>query len=215
MTQRFLRLRWVTAIAILMAVPGWAHRGFCSPGDAVKAKEHTQAEVGKPAPDFTLKDQNGHEHKLSDLKGKIVVLEWTNHQCPVVNRYHSSKTIPNTFAKLKDKGVVWLAIDSSNFCLEKIVEVRKWAKQQALEYPILLDPSGKVGHLYGAKTTPHMFVVDAKGVLAYMGSVDDDKYGDKETPRNYVEAAVNALAGGTAVAVSSTKPFGCGVKYKK
>ena len=144
MTQRLVRFRWVTTVVMLMAVPGWARYGFCAPPDAEKAKEHAHAhaEVGKPVPDFTLKDQNGREHKLADLKGKIVVLEWTNHECPVVNRYHGSKTIRNTFAKVKDKGVVWLAIDSSHFCQEKIVGIRKWAKEHALGYPILLDPSG-------------------------------------------------------------------------
>ena len=106
-----------------------------------------------------------------------------NHECPVVNRYYKSKVIPYTLASFKDKSVTWLAIDSSHFCQEKADSIRKWVKEQNLEHPILFDGPGKVGHIYGAKTTPHVFVIDQKGVLAYMGSVDDDRYGDKETKR--------------------------------
>lgn len=220
------RTSWIAAVVMMAAVPAWAHCGKCGVGDEKKAEGnenahahgdhgHAHAEVGKPAPDFTLKDAEGREHKLSDQKGNVVVLEWTNHECPVVNRYHTSKTIKETMAKFEGKPVTWWAIDSSHFCNDKVEGIREWSKSEGVTYPILLDAPGKVGHLYGAKTTPHMFVIDKNGVLAYMGSVDDDKHGDKEDARNYVAEAVTSLLEGSTVAVGETKPFGCSVKYKK
>ena len=120
----------------------------------------------------------------------------------------------NTLATFKDKPVTWIAIDSSNFCEDKVADIRTWAKEQKIEYPILLDAAGKVGHAYGAKTTPHVFVIDQKGVLAYRGAINDDPYATKDKKRNYVEEAVNALLNGSTVATTSTKPYGCTVKYK-
>ncbi|MEE9296426.1 MAG: redoxin domain-containing protein [Phycisphaerae bacterium] len=190
-------------------------------GDSRKA-----AEIGEKAPGFVLTTLQGGEIKLSDYKGKIVVLEWTNHQCPVVQRYVvKQKSMQSTLASLKEKApeagagrnmdVVWLAIDSSHFCREKKTDIQKYYEAQKIDYPYLLDASGKVGRRYGAKTTPHMFVIDQKGILAYAGSLDDDRYGGAENPRNYVAEAVTALLNGSTVEVSKTKPFGCSVKYKK
>ncbi len=145
-----------------------------------------------------------------------MVLEWINHQCPVVNRCHKTKTMSGTLTKFKDKPVVWLAIDSSHFSEEKADSIRKWAEEQKLEYPILLDAAGKVGHTYGAKTTPHLFVIDQKGVLAYKGAIDNDPYGNRdEGKRNYVVEAVTSLLQGSAVVTASIKSYGCTVKYKK
>lgn len=210
-----IRVGLAAAAVMAIAIPVWAHCGFCGSG---KKSEHSRAhaEVGKPAPDFALTDVDGKEHKLSALKGKVVVLEWTNHTCPFVRRHQSEeRTMQKTFAKFGGKPVAWLAIDSSHFCAEKRADIKSWIKDKNIAYPILLDPKGEIGHMYGAKTTPHMFVIDQKGVLAYAGAIDNDRYGEKETKRNYVEEAVTALLNGSAVAVASTKSYGCGVKYAK
>ncbi len=210
------RMSWVAATLLAIAVPAWAHCGFCGKGGQIYEgqRSHTRAEVGKPAPEFTLKDVDGKEHKLSDLKGKIVVLEWINHQCPVVNRCYAANIMNNTLAKFQDKPVAWLAIDSSNFCEDKVDDIRKWVKEKKIERPVLLDAAGKVGHLYGARSTPHMFIIDKKGVLAYTGAIDNDPYGREGNKRNYVEEALTALLGGSTVATATTKSYGCTIKYK-
>lgn len=221
-----IRVSFLMAMVAAIALPVWAHCGSCGVGEKKNehakehakehADEHAQAEIGKPAPDFTLKDADGKEYKLSTLKGKVVVLEWTNHECPVVNRCHKAKYMSDTLTKFKGKPVVWLAIDSSHFCQDKSESVRKWAEQQKLEYPILLDAAGKVGHAYQAKTTPHMFVIDQKGVLAYRGALDNDPYGNKEEGKqNYVLEAVDSLLQGSTVVTATTKSYGCSVKYKQ
>lgn len=213
-----IRVSFLMAMVAAIALPVWAHCGSCGVGGKKKehSHEHAHAEIGKPAPDFTLKDADGKEYKLSSLKGKVVILEWTNHECPVVNRCHKAKSMSDTLAKFKGKPVVWLAIDSSHFCQEKFESVRKWAEQQKLEYPILLDAAGRVGHNYQAKTTPHLFVIDQKGVLAYKGALDNDPYGNKEEGKqNYVVEAVNSLLQGSTIVTTTTKSYGCSVKYKQ
>ena len=211
-----MRASWIVGASLVMAVPAWAHCGFCGKGSkgTPGGQSHARAEIGKPAPDFTLKDLEGKEVKLSDFKGKVVVLEWINHECPVVNRCHARDIMKNTLAKFKDKPVAWIAIDSSHFCEGKIESIRKWAKGKKIEYAYLLDAAGKIGHIYDAKTTPHMFVIDTKGALAYAGAIDNDPYGREEKKRNYVEEAVSALLNGSTVAMPTTKSYGCSVKYK-
>ena len=208
----------VFASAVLAAaMPVWAHCGSCGVDDKHAPEQHgqAQAEVGKPAPEFTLKSVDGTEHKLSEYKGKIVVLEWTNHQCPVVNRCHDAKTVEKTIAKFEGKPVVWLAIDSSHFCEKEIKNITEWNAKHEIGYPVLLDAKGEVGHQYGAKTTPHMFVIDVNGVLAYAGAIDNTPETDDDAGvRNYVEEAVTALLEGSTVATAKTKPYGCSVKYK-
>ncbi|RJP32652.1 MAG: thioredoxin family protein [Phycisphaerales bacterium] len=179
--------------------------------------DEVKLEIGKPAPDFTLKDLDGKEHKLADLKGKIVVLEWTNHSCPVV-QYHQNKarTMQATYDRFKSKGVVWLAIDSSYFCAEQRGEIGAWKKDNKIEYPILLDADGKVGRAYGAKTTPHMYVLDKNGHLAYAGAIDSDpKMSGSDETKNYVADAVDALMKGSTIATTWTDSYGCSVKFKK
>lgn len=180
------------------------------------ASEPAKAEIGKPAPDFKLKDINGTEHTLASLRGKIVVLEWTNHECPFVKaRAGKDKVLGKTYAELKSDNVVWFAINSSNFANDRIEELKTWTTERGIEYPILLDADGKTGHAYGAKTTPHMFVIDQKGILAYMGALDDDARGNKTDARNYVVEAVEALEKDSTVATATTEPYGCSVKYAK
>lgn len=177
--------------------------------------DKVMAKVGEPAPDFTLTDQAGNEVKLSQFKGKPVVLEWTEKSCPYVVRHYTAKTMPGV---IKQAGgtdsVVWLAIDSSHFA--KAEEVAEWKKEQGFEYPVLLDAEGKVGAMYNAKNTPHMFVVDKEGVLRYSGAIDDNPRGSKkpEEITNYVSEALKSLKEGKPVENAETKPYGCGVKYK-
>lgn len=175
----------------------------------------TGAEIGKPAPAFELKDTEGKTHKLADYKGKIVVIEWMNHECPVCKRHAEAKTASTTLKKFEGKPVVWLGIDSSHFCETKLDSIKKFNAEKALPFPTLLDAPGKIGKAYGAKTTPHVFVIDQTGNLAYQGAIDNkpDGEGRGET-KNYVEEAVNALLSGSAVPTPITKSYGCGVKYK-
>lgn len=174
------------------------------------------AEIGKKAPDFTLSSADGKEVKLADFAGKVVVLEWTNFECPVVQRYVvKQKSMQKTYDQFKDKGVVWLAIDSTAAHKKEQPGAKEHVERNGIKYPYLFDPDGKVGHAFGAKTTPHMFVIDKKGNLAYMGSMDDDEKGGKENAKNYVADALTSLLGDSTVATSKTTPFGCSVKYKK
>ena len=181
--------------------------------EAEKAEEaETVATIGKPAPDFELKDEAGNTHKLSDFKGKVVVLEWTNPGCPYVERHYEAETMQKTWDKVggKDK-VVWLAVDSTKSV--KAEESAEWKKEAGFDHVVLQDPAGDVGKKYDAKTTPHMFVVDAEGTLQYSGAIDDNPRGKKEEVENYVEQAVTNLLEGKAVEKQVTKPYGCSVKY--
>ncbi len=165
-----------------------------------------KAGIGKPAPKFSLPDVYGNEISLDQFKGKIVVIEWINQFCPVTKGAHAKSQMQDTYKKYAAKGVVWLSIDSG---YDTDGEAnRSYAAQMGLAFPILHDPDGKVGKAYGAKTTPHMFVIDKAGLLAYDGAIDDQ--GDT----NYVDAALAALTSGKTVEKSKTKPYGCPVKYK-
>ncbi len=171
-------------------------------------------EVGKPAPEFTLKDQSGKAHTLSNYKGKTVVLEWTNPECPFVVRHYKTKTMTTLANVYANKNVVWLAIDSSHFITPD--QSKAWAKKHKINYPTLQDPKGEVGKLYAAKTTPHMFVIDKEGILRYKGAIDNDSWGSKSTKKlkNYVDNSIQALQKGGSPSPNSTKPYGCSVKYK-
>ena len=173
------------------------------------------AKVGEAAPDFTLKDTAGKEHHLADLTkaGKIVVLEWFNPDCPFVLRHANAKTMYTLAEKYGAKGVVWLGINSTNYA-DRTVNA-KWIATNHLPYAVLDDHAGEVGHLYGAKTTPHMFVIDPSGKLAYEGGIDDDPGGSKGSGAlNYVDRALDELTSGKPVSTPQSKPYGCSVKYK-
>jgi peroxiredoxin len=169
--------------------------------------------VGDQATDFTLTDQAGNPVHLSDFKGKVVVLEWVNPDCPFVQRHYKAGTMKSLATKYGDKGVVWLTINSTNYM--DAAANAKFKAANELPYPILVDQSGEVGHLYGAMTTPHMYVIDGNGKLVYMGAIDDDPRGASESPTNYVAAALDEVLAGAAVTTAETKPYGCSVKYKK
>lgn len=175
---------------------------------------------GQPAPDFSLQDTNGNTHMLSIYKGKIVVLEWINHECPFVKKHYDSGNMQQLQKDAIANDIVWLSVNSSapgkqGFCSPE--EANKLTmEKQASPTAVLLDPDGAVGKLYGAQTTPHMYVIDAQGILVYQGAIDDKPSvdpADITTSKNYVKAALDAMLAGTAVADASTKAYGCSVKY--
>ncbi|QAT88895.1 peroxiredoxin [Corallococcus coralloides] len=169
-------------------------------------------EVGKPAPAFTLKDEAGKAHSLSEYKGKVVVLEWANPECPFVKRHYEAKTMQNTQKGFDAKKVVWLTVDSSSTHNAK--SAADWKKKEGFSQPVLLDTDGTVGKRYAAKTTPHMYVIDGEGVVRYTGAIDNDPRGKEATKVNYVQTAVDALLNGKQVATPTSEPYGCSVKYK-
>ena len=197
-----MRRRAIVAGMLVLAMGAF----WVAPADG-GGKVEVKAKIGKPAPDFALRDCFGKTFKLSDYKGKIVVLEWVNQFCPVSKGKHANKTMQKTYAKYAREGVVWLGIDSTSTL--DVEKNRVYAAEMALAFPLLNDPDGEVGLTYGARTTPHMYVIDKSGKLVYNGAIDD------KGQRNYVAEAIEAVANGSAVAKSRTQPYGCSVKYKQ
>jgi peroxiredoxin len=175
------------------------------------ASMHSGVHVGAPAPDFTLEDQDGNKVSLSDFSGKIVVLEWFNFDCPFVVRHHEAGTMAKLAEKYKGEDVVWLGINSTHYATQ--ADDKKYKKKWNLGYPILSDSSGKVGKMYDAKTTPHMYIIDKSGKLVYNGGIDDDPRGESEKASNYVKSAITELVAGNPVSMAESKPYGCSVKY--
>lgn len=178
------------------------------------------AYVGRAAPEFALADLDGKLHRLSDHRGKIVVLEWFNPGCPYVANSHTRGSLVGTAARLARNGVVWLAVNSGAPGKQGHgVEVnRDAARRWSMSYPILLDDSGAVGKAYGATNTPHMFVIARDGKLVYKGAIDNSPDGERESPQGgtlveYVSAALEDLAAGRSVRTAETKAYGCTVKY--
>lgn len=179
------------------------------------------AEIGKPAPEFSLTDSQGKSHKLSDFKGKVVVLEWTNLGCPYVKNQYATKNMQKLQKAYTDKGVVWLTICSSAEGEQGYHDAATWNAKRAehgmASTAVLIDEPGTVGKLYGAKVTPHMFVIHKDGTLAYNGAIDSaatTNPAETAKAKNHVAAAVDALLAGKAVETAATKPYGCGIKYK-
>jgi len=178
------------------------------------------ATIGQPAPDFTLQGADGQKHSLSDYKGKFVVLEWTNPQCPFVHKFYDSGTMQKLQKEETAKGVTWLRINSSAEGKEGYQTADALAayvkNKEVAATESLLDPTGRVGHLYGARTTPHMFVIDPKGELIYAGGIDDTPsadIADIATAKNYVTAALDEAMSGKPVTTPTSQPYGCSVKY--
>src|SRR5581483_5822835 len=176
--------------------------------------------IGEPAPDFTLTDSNGKTRSLSEYRGKVVVLEWNNPGCPFVHKHYESGNIPKQQAEATAAGVVWLTINSGADGKQGHVDGARanafLAQYGAKPTAYLLDPNGKVGHLYGARTTPHMFVIDSAGTLRYMGGIDSIASTDKEDiakATQYVAQALSEIKAGKTVSVTTSLPYGCGVKY--
>jgi peroxiredoxin len=173
-------------------------------------------EVGSAAPAFTLQGVDGKTYSLAQLKGKVVVLEWANPNCPFSDRHAREKTMTE-LAKQHGE-VVWLGINSTNRSsgdFESPDAYRAYMQKNGIAYPILYDESGTVGHEYGAKTTPHMFIVDAKGTIVYNGAIDDDPSGRKAKAErvNYVGSGLQSEETGAKPSPAATKPYGCTVKY--
>lgn len=178
-------------------------------------------EIGKAAPDFTATDSNGKEHKLADYKGKLVILEWTNPECPYVKKHYDAKNMQKLQEEAAAKGIVWLTVNSGaegkQGHLTGEAANAYIAEKGAKASAYLLDGKGEIGKAYEAKTTPHMFVIDKEGNLAYDGAIDDNDSAnpaDAATAKNYVTAAIGAIEAGAPVETSKTKPYGCGVKYE-
>jgi peroxiredoxin len=172
------------------------------------------------APDFTLTDIQGKEHKLSDFKGKWVVLEWFNKGCPFVKKHYGSGNMQSLQATYTGKGVVWLSIKSSapgNQGYEVAADsIKTYNELKSKASYVLMDEKGVVGRLYGAKTTPEMFVISPEQKIAYVGAIDNNDSPDPsviKTSKNYVAKALDSGMSGKAIAVAATKPYGCGVKY--
>jgi len=199
-----MRVRFLGSLACLLAltVAAWAVR------------------IGEAAPDFQGVDSNSHAHKLSDYRGKFVVLEWHNNGCPYVRKQYNSGNMQKLQKEWTAKGVVWLTIISSAPGKQGYVtaaEENTYIKREgAAPTAAILDPTGAIGHLYGAKTTPHMFVINPGGTLIYDGAIDDrptTDLADIPGAKNYVSAALTEAMVGKKVATPVTRPYGCSVKY--
>lgn len=177
--------------------------------------------VGQQAPDFVAVDTTGAKHKLSDFAGKFVVLEWTNPGCPFVRKHYGSGNMPATQKAATDKGVVWLAINSTERAATDYLKpeaLDAWMKsQKASPTAVLMDEDGVIGQVYGARTTPHIFIIDPKGVLVYAGGIDSiasARADDIKTATNYVNQALGEAFGGRPISAATTRPYGCSIKYK-
>jgi alkyl hydroperoxide reductase subunit AhpC len=177
--------------------------------------------VGSPAPAFTLTDTRGKQHNLADFKGKYVVLEWVNFGCPFVKKHYGSGNMQATQKKAVDKGVVWLSVCSSAEGKQGHMAAAEWneeiAGRKLASTAVLIDESGAVGKTYGAKTTPHMYIVNPDGILVYKGAIDDKPSTNQDDipgARNYVLAALDESMAGKPVSTASTQSYGCSVKYK-
>lgn len=179
------------------------------------------ASVGQPAPDFTLTDVNGKAVKLSDFKGKHVVLEWHNPACPFVVKHYDSNNMQSLQGKYDAKDTVWLSINSTAKGHQDFMPDDKLkgylTEKKASPDAYSVDADGKVGQMYGAKTTPHMYVINPAGMLVYAGAIDDKKGTSKDevkTAKNFVVTALEESKAGKPVSTATTQPYGCSVKYK-
>lgn len=226
------KLKQIISLLCILVISGMAaaHCGNCPgdkkacPADCQKTccKKACPSECKKDccrvqtAPDFTLKDIAGNDVQLSKLKGNIVVLEWTNYDCPFVKAHYDAdtNTMSNLAAKYADKDVVWLTINSTHYATAETN--KEWAQKHQLKQTVLIDSGGQVGKLYKAKTTPHLFIINKERKIAYQGAIDNapmGKISEGTELVNYVDQALSELLDGKTPTVSKTKPYGCSVKY--
>lgn len=208
MTTRRQFHRWTLTTAALPLIAG------------ALAPAAQAATVGQPAPPFELKDAGGKTIKLTDFKGKHVVLEWTNPSCPFVAKHYGSQNMQGLQKEFTAKEVVWLTISSTapgtSDYLTPAALAAKYQAWGASASRLLLDDSGAVGKAYAAKTTPHLFVIDPKGTLVYAGGIDDKRSADPadvKSAKNFVRAALVESLAGKTVSVPTAAPYGCGIKY--
>ncbi len=175
------------------------------------------ATLGKPAPPFELLDTTGRTRRLADYEGRIVVLEWLDPDCPVVDRVYRAGAMQKAYRKAReiDGSIAWLAINSTRGTTPGRNDL--WIRQQGLAYPVLIDENGAVRRRYDARRAPHMFVIDKEGGLRYHGAIDDNAYGTKrpEETTNFVVAAIRDIVRGDVVARERVKPYGCAIKYAR
>jgi peroxiredoxin len=185
-----------------------------------RGRAYAAATVGQPAPSFTALATNGGNVSLADHRGKIVVLEWTNHECPYVRKHYESGNMQALQKDARAKDIVWLTVISSapgeqgHVTAAQADELTR--ARQAVPTAVLLDPQGTVGRMYDAKVTPHMYVINTKGVLMYAGAIDDrpsTRRADVQTAQNYVRVALEAVMAGQPVKTPITRAYGCTVKY--
>jgi peroxiredoxin len=214
-TIRRSLINWPMRVCAALLAASWV-AGFASPTQAVEGPR-----VGGVAPDFVGTDTSGKSVALKDLRGRIVVLEWSNNECPFVGKHYRSGNMQSLQKEATQQGVVWLTVLSSapgeqgNVTAAEANELTR--SRGASPSAVILDPSGAIGRAYGARTTPHMFVIDKAGTLVYMGGIDDKAttdVADIPTAKNYVRLALAAIASGTAVQDPVTRPYGCSVKYR-
>jgi peroxiredoxin len=205
-------MRLLIALFVLfLAAPSWAQDQAVTLASPI---------IGQPAPEFTGRDTTGNDRKLSTYQGKVVVLEWTSGECPYVKKHYDSGNMQKTQELAAQQGAIWLRLISSGPGMPGHVSAvdadRFVAEKHAVATATILDESGEIGHLYGAMTTPHMFVIDKNGILVYAGAIDDKPTTAQEdlaTAKNYVKTVLNDLAAGRPVSVAETKPYGCAIKY--
>jgi peroxiredoxin len=197
------------------------HRAaFISTAAFALAAAAQAATVGAPAPDFQLKDTSGKTVRLADLKGKHVVLEWTNPSCPFVQKHYGSQNMQGLQKEFVPKNVVWLTISSTAAShpeyLEPAALSAKYKEWTSAPSAMLMDDAGTVGKAYAARTTPHMYVIDPGGKLVYAGGIDDKRSAnpaDVKTAKNFVKAALSEALAGQAISTPSAAPYGCSIKY--
>jgi peroxiredoxin len=208
------RFSWVALTLSLSALVA-----FVACGDA-EMEARSNGLVGSPAPAFTLTDSNGAQHSLADFRGKFVVLEWINHDCPYVRKHYDAGNMQNLQRSYAARGVVWLSINSSapgkqgHFTPAEINRLQR--EKNAAPAAYLIDSAGTVGRAYGAQTTPHMYIINPQGAVIYQGAIDSNSSSDPETipgAENYVRRALDEALDGKAVSNSSTRSYGCSVKY--
>ena len=207
---RYLCRRHLIACAALLAM-----------SVSLSAPANAAASIGQKAPDIALESTAGKAVKLSDFKGKYVVLEWTNPGCPFVRKHYESGNLPDTQKAALAQGAVWLAVNSTDMGSTDYLEPKKlaaWiADHKGAPTATLMDEDGIVGKAYGARTTPHMYIIDPQGTLVYAGGIDSIPSARKEDiakATNYVKTALADIAANKPIAQASTKPYGCSVKYK-
>lgn len=207
MSRRFLLATAALGAAGLLALPQLGNAS-------------SVVQVGQPAPVFTAKDTNGQTVSLADLKGRTVVLEWSNHECPFVKKHYNGNNMQALQKKWTGQGVVWLTVVSSPVGEQGYVDAatanKLTAERGASPTAVLLDPKSQIARAYGATVTPHMYVIDKTGKLAYAGGIDDKpstRIDDLKGAKNFVDSALTELAQGNQVSTTTARPYGCTVKY--